>query len=79
MVEPLENEFEDEEEVDFDDAQKEHDDLEAKAALEGLKVRQSYFKGKSGPLSVMKREKDHTGEGTDDCFVRGETTAASAI
>ena len=31
---------------------KEHEDLEAKAKLEGIKVRQSYFKGKSGSLAI---------------------------
>ena len=36
--------------------------------------------GKSGgTLSVMKREKNLSGEASEECFQRGETTAADAI
>ena len=48
--------------------------------MDGAKVRQSYFKGKGGgTLSVMGKQKDLTGEGSEDVFQRGETTAADAI
>jgi hypothetical protein len=75
MVEPNEEE----EEFSFDDAIDQKEQLDKKNALDGIKVRQSCFKGKNGPLSVMKREKDLSGEGNEEAFVRGETTAASAL
>ena len=75
MVEPNEEE----EEFSFDDAVEQKEAQDKKNALEGIKVRQSCFKGKAGPLSVMKREKDLSGEGSEEAFVRGDTTAASAI
>ena len=66
----------------FDDADEEKVQLEEEQRIAGVKGRQSYFVGKGGAggtLSVMKREKNLNGEASEECFQRGETTAADAI
>ena len=74
------NDYDDEGDFEFEDADEEKKKKDAKDMLEGAKVRQSYFKGKGGgTLSVMGKQKDLTGEGSEDVFQRGETTAADAI
>ena len=49
---------ESEEEFDFEEAAEEHENIQAEAALNGAKQRQSYFVGAGGPHKILEAKKD---------------------